>query len=546
MALDLEQVRTKAGRVYEGFTPGQRTVTVLAIVGILLGGVMFTRWAATPTMAPLFTGLGAQDAASITEALTAKGVRYQLTDGGASVMVPSKDVYQLRVGLSAEGLPAGDTVGYALLEEQGITTSEFKQRIDYQRALEGELSKTISAIEGVEAATVHVVMPKDDLFTDDDKHPTASVLVKTKAGQTLAPQQVQAVVHLVASSVEGLLPTQVTLADDKGTVLSAPGEDGETIAAGDTRNQQTREFERELSKSVEGMLSQVVGASGAVVEVRAQLNFDKRARVTERFDRRGVPLTNSTVRETYTGTPMGIGGVLGPDGTPAVAEGGGTDYEKRQRDQQFAVGKVTEEIKTAPGDVERLSVAVLLDDGAPAEYGTGEIEALVTAAAGLDPERGDTIQVSRIAFDRSADAAAQEELERAAAEARQAEMMGLIRTGVIVFVILLVLALAYLSMRRATKPKAEAVDIKRLQPLLDAQEEEERRALDELKLLELERELASANDTIALDQGATSGLELPPEVTERMQSHEEIAELIDNQPDEVAALLRGWLADRRS
>ena len=541
MALDLEQVRTKASHVYGGFTAGQRTVTVLAIVGILIGGVMFTKWASTPTMAPLFTGLSGEDAAGITEALTAKGVDYELTDGGASIMVPSKDVYQLRVGLSAEGLPAGDTVGYALLEDQGITTSEFKQRIDYQRALEGELSKTIGSIDGVEAATVHVVLPEDDLFTDDAKQPTASVLVKTKPGQTLEPQQVQAVVHLVASSVEGLVPTQVTLADDKGTVLSAPGEDGESIAAGDTRNQQTRDFERELSKSVESMLAKVVGTSGAVVEVRAQLDFDKRAQITERFDRRRIPLTTNTVTETYTGTPMGIGGVLGPDGTPAVAEGGGTDYEKRQRDKQFAVGKVTEEIKSAPGDVERLSVAVLLDDSAQAEYGTGEIEALVTAAAGLDPARGDTVQISRIAFDRSADAAAQEELEKAAAEEQSAQTMGMVRTAVIVFVIFLVLALAYLSMRRATKPKAEPVDVTRLQPLLDAEQEAERRALDELKLLELERELAG--DPVSALDGA---LELPAEVQERMQIHDEIAELIDNQPDEVAALLRGWLADRRS
>ena len=540
MALDLEQVRTKAARVYSGFTAGQRTVTVLAIVGILLGGVMFTRWAATPTLAPLFTGLTTEDAAGITEALTAKGVRYELTDGGTSIMVPSKDVYQLRVGLSAEGLPAGDTVGYALLEDQGITTSEFKQRIDYQRAVEGELSKTIASIDGVEAATVHVVMPKDDLFTEDSKQPTASVLVKTKPGQTLAPQQVQAVVHLVASSVEGLLPTQVTLADDKGTVLSAPGEDGETITAGDTRNQQTRDFERELSKSLQTMLSPVVGANGAVVEVRAQLDFDKRARITERFDEEKIPLSNTTVRERYTGTPAGIGGVLGPDGTPAVAEGAGTDYRKRERAQEFAVGKVTEEIKTAPGDVERLSVAVLLDDGAQAEYGTGEIEALVTAAAGLDPARGDTIQVSRIAFDRSADAAAQEELERAAADAKSAQTMGMVRTAVIVFVILLVLALAYLSMRRATKPTAEAVDVTRLQPLLDAQQDAERRALEELKVLELERELAHA------PTAADAAMEIPAEVEERMQIHTEIADLIDNQPDEVAALLRGWLADRRS
>ena len=535
MALDLEQVRTKAGRVYEGFTPGQRTISVLAIVGIVLGGMAFMRWAATPSLAPLFTNLTAEDAAGITEALNAKGVKYELADGGTSVMVPQADVYKMRVGLSAEGLPAGDTVGYALLDDQGITTSEFRQRIDYQRALEGELSKTIAAIDGVEAATVHVVIPEDDLFTDDEKKPTASVLVKTKPGETLAPQQVQAVVHLVASSVEGLVPTEVTLADDKGTVLSAPGEDGTSIMAGDSRQQQTREFETQLGDSVERMLTQVVGASGAVVEVRAQLNFDSSQRVEERFAPRRIPLTTNTTEEIYTGTAAGVGGVLGPDGVPLPVDAGGTEYEKRQQERQFAVGKVTEEIKTAPGDVERLSVAVLLDDGAQAEYGTGEIEALVAAAAGLDPERGDTVQVSRLEFDRTNQAAAQEELDRVAAEEKAAQNMALIRTGVIVLVILLVLALAYLSMRRATKPKAVPVDIERLKPLLQAQEDAERRALEDLQSLAMEAEAQRQAE-----------LEIPEEVQQRVQIHTDIAELIDSQPDEVASLLRGWLADRRS
>src|SRR5687767_5469814 len=257
--MDLEQVKSRALRVYNGFTPGQRTITVLAVAGLLIGGMMFAKWAATPTMVPLFTSLNAEDAAGITESLTGKGVPYELADGGSSVLVPQDKVYQLRVDLSAEGMPTGETVGYDLLDKQGITTSEFRQKVDYQRALEGELSKTITAIDGVEAATVHVVIPEDDIFAEDAKKPTASILVKNDPGKTLEPQQVQAVVNLVASSVEGLDPTQVTLADDKGTVLSAPGEDGTSAAAGDTRTQQTREFEHELAESIKTMLAKVVG-----------------------------------------------------------------------------------------------------------------------------------------------------------------------------------------------------------------------------------------------------------------------------------------------
>ncbi len=534
MALDLAEVRTRASRVYAGFTPGQRTVTVLAVIGLVLGGMMFARWASTPTLVPLFTNLTAEDAAGITEALTAQGVAYELADGGTSVLVPQSEVYDLRVGLSAEGLPAGDTVGYALLDEQGITTSEFRQRIDYQRALEGELSKTIEAIDGVEAATVHVVIPEEDLFTDDAKRPTASVLVKTGPDATLNGQQVQAVVNLVASSVEGLVPNEVTLADDKGNVLSAPGEDGSAMVAGDTRSQQTRAFEKEMAANVEQMLTQVVGPGGAAVQVRAELDFDQTKTVRENFGNEAIALSRSSSKEKYTGEgTSGVGGVLG-EGTPAEAvTGGGTKYRKGDKESTFAVDKETSEIINAPGEVQRLSVAVLLDDSAPAEFGTGEIEALVAAATGFEQERGDTLQVSRLAFNRNADAEAQEELERAAAEERKAQTMGLIRTGVVVFVILLVLALAYFSMRRATKTKATPVDIKRLESLLKAKEEEEQRHLQLLTELP------------EIEHGSTAQIELPPEVAERVQVHSEIVELIDNQPDEVAQLLRGWLADRR-
>ena len=534
MALDLDTVRSRAKTVYGGFTTGQKTVTILAVLGLVLGSMMFAKWASTPSLVPLFTDLTTEDAAGITEALTAQGVAYELADGGTSVLVPQTDVYDLRVSLSAEGLPAGDNkVGYALLDNQPMTTTDFAQRTNYQRALQDELAKTIESIDGVDQAVVHVVIPEEDLFSDDDKRPTASVLVKTGTDTTLNGQQVQAVVNLVASSVEGLVPTEVTLADDKGNVLSAPGEDGSAMVAGDTRSQQTRAFEDEMASKVEDMLTNVVGAGGAAVQVRADLNFDSTKTIREDFDKKGVPLSKTKTSEVYTGgATAGAGGVMGIDGQPAAIEGTGTDYKKRDSGTDFAVGKTTQEITSAPGAVERLSVAVLLDETAPADFGTGEIEQLVAAATGFDQRRGDTLEVSRMAFDSSADTAAQEELEKAAAAEKSAQTMNLIRTAVVVFVILLVLALAYFSMRRATKTKATPVDVKRLEALLAKKEEEEHRQIQLLtELPEIER---------------PAEIELPPEVQERVQVHTEIVELIDNQPDEVAQLLRGWLADRRS
>src|SRR5437763_1568931 len=160
------------------------------------------------------------------------------------------------------------TDGYKLLDKQRITTSEFTQHVNYQRALEGELSKTIGAIDGVGAATVHLVIPQQDVFSADTNKPSASVLVQNLPGKTLGAGQVQAIVHLVSSSVEGLNPDDVSVADAKGNLLSAPG-DGGDAAAGDARSSQTRGYEDQLSKSLQDMLTQVIGPNHAVVRVTA-------------------------------------------------------------------------------------------------------------------------------------------------------------------------------------------------------------------------------------------------------------------------------------
>ena len=294
------------------------------------------------------------------------------------------------MSLSAEGLPAGDTVGYDLLDKQGITTSEFRQRVDYQRALEGELSKTITAIEGVEAATVHVVIPEEDLFTDDAKQPTASVLVKTAARQDArAASRSRPSSTSSPPASRASTPSRSPWPTTRATCSPPPARTARPSPPATPAASRPASSRRELAESLESMLTPVVGTErrGRRGPRGARTSTDEPRDHASSSTRSGIPLSSSTTRETYTGTgSAGVGGVLGPDGAPPHrSTTGGTDYEKRRREQQFAVGKVTSEIKTAPGDVERLSVAVLLDDGAEADYGTGEIEDLVTAAAGLDP-----------------------------------------------------------------------------------------------------------------------------------------------------------------
>src|SRR4051794_38918121 len=196
--------RTKT--VLSTITLGQKVVIGLLALGLVLGGVFFFRWITAPTYAPLFSNLASSDASAIVTELGNEGVSYQLQDGGSTILVPQTQVAQLRLTMSGKGLPASQDTGYSLLDQQGITTSQFQQQVTYQRAVEGELAKTLEAIHGVNAAVVHIAMPKDTVFTDDQGKPTASVLLDLSPGSHLAGEQIQAVTNLVSSSIEGMSP----------------------------------------------------------------------------------------------------------------------------------------------------------------------------------------------------------------------------------------------------------------------------------------------------------------------------------------------------
>ena len=539
MAFDVSVARHRATSVWAGFTSGQKTMLALAVAGAVVGGLLFTRWASQPTMVPLYGNLTGSDAAAITSELSGKGVQYTLADGGATVLVPQSAVYQTRLDLSAKGLPTQGNPGYALLDKQGITTSEFRQRVDYQRALEGELARTIGAIDGVKSTDVHLVIPADDLFTDDASQPSASVLLRGVPGARFSASTVTAIVHLVASSVEGLKPESVTVADAAGRVLSAPGVAGG--GAGDARADQSQQFEDNLARSIEAMLAPVTGGGGAVVRVKADLNFDERSTVTERFDQPNPTsplLSESTSKEAFTGpgAAAAAGGVLGTAGgaaaTAANGAGAGSNYQKDNADRSFAVGKVTEQVKSAPGKVSRLSVAVLLDNAAKAK--PADVQALVTAAAGIDPARGDVVSVQQMAFDTSQAKAAEKQAKSQAAATSRGQLVGLLRTGGVLLIVLFALLLAWRSAQKATVTRY---------PIPAGMLPVGRTDADALMAA-----LAAAGSPPLAVAGLGSAENLPAVARAAIPGGEdmdEIAELIDRQPEEVAQILRGWLADRR-
>jgi flagellar M-ring protein FliF len=544
-ALDITTARRRAATVWSGFTSGQKTTLGLAIAAVVLGGYMFTKWAAQPTWTPLYGNLSATDAGSVTSELKSKGVQFKLADGGATVMVPQAQVYQLRLDMSAKNLPTGGSQGYALLDKQGITTSEFRQRVDYQRALEGELARTIGAINGVSGADVHLVIPADDVFSADSRKPSASVLLRSAAGKKFGTDQVRAIVNLVAGSVEGLTPDAVTVADNSGHVLSAPG-DGGLDASGDAQASQARTFEDGLARSIEDMLAPVTGAGGAVVRVNAELDFDQRSTTTESFAQPAAGQTNplvteSTSQETFAGpgASAAAGGVLGTNGQTTTGNAASTanNYSKNSAERSFAVGKVTQQVKAAPGRVSRLSVAVLLDDKVKAA--PAEVTNLVNAAAGIDGKRGDVVTVAAMAFDHSATDAAAKEQKASASARSKADLMNLVRT---VGVLLIVLVALFLAWRSARKAGVTRYPVPGVLPAGPVQAEALHAALTALgaggKAGPLEA--ADAGNPRSRYDSERAALPAAPDV------NDELAELIDRQPDEVASILRGWLADRRA
>ena len=552
-------------RMASGYTRTQKIVAGVAVLGVVLGVVLVSKMTGGGDWAPLYTDLSPEDGNAIVSALEEEGVPHQLGAGGSTILVPADRVYDTRLSLSDTALPSEGKVGYGVLDSQGLTTSEFGQRVGYQRAMEGELASTIKALEPVETAVVHLALPADEVFAIDDKKASASVLVRTRPGQMLSDDQVRAITNLVSSSIEGLTPEAVTVADSEGNVLAAPGQ-GVSGENGDgQRQKQTARFEADLQASLESMLAGVVGVDSSRVTVSADLDFDETNTSRETFEApepnsagEQLTLEESVRNETFAGANPADSGVLGPD-TPAVAGAAGdSEYSLDEADVRYAVNRVVESTNTAPGAIENLSVAVIVDESAITAEQAAELSVALAAGAGIKEDRGDVLSVTRMPFDRTSQQAAQAELEAAEAAEAAAERRDTIRDITVVVALVLLLIAAALSYRwaarrhrRGDELDAMFTDPPELPPapssLLDEADDgdvvelsavEEDAELFEGEIDEDEGDLVLA--PLVFEQAAITA-----EHRQREARDEHLAQLIEHQPDEVAALLRNWLGDRR-
>jgi flagellar M-ring protein FliF len=407
---------------FSQFTINQRFIILLALAGSVAGLVAVTLWTQQPDMQVLFANLAVDDAASIVDKLKDAKVPYETTNGGTTVLVPSAQVHDLRLDMAGQGLPHGGGVGFEIFDRSTLGMSDFVQKLNYRRALQGELARTITQMPEVERARVHLALPERRLFATEQDRARASVVVSLRSNHMLSKAQIQGVVHLVSSSVEGLQTRDVTVVDGHGNLLSNTSTD-ESAGLSGTQMEYQRTLEKDIETRIQSMLERIVGVNKAVVRVSSVLDFRKIETTEERYDPNGqVVRSEQRGQEKSSGVNGTSGGVPGvesnvPGGTEA--EGGQTSTSNNNSKNEtvnYEISRTVSRIVEPTGTIKKLSVAVLVDGiyegGKAAETAPDQpkkymarseaeltrIEDIVKKAMGYSAERQDEVQVVNIQF----------------------------------------------------------------------------------------------------------------------------------------------------
>lgn len=389
-----------------------RLMAMVAVTAALIGFFAFVIMrVTTPQMTTLFTDLSVEDSSAIIKDLERQAIPYELKNDGAAIMVPKDKVTRLRMKLAEGGLPKGGGVGYEIFDKSdALGTTSFVQNINHLRALEGELARTIRAIDRVQFARVHLVLPERPLFSREAPEPSASIVVRVRGA--LDPQQVRAIRHVVASAVNGLKPNRVSIVDEAGQLLADGAGDPNDAGAGDDRR---NAFEKRMRSQVEAIVSSVVGSGRARVQLTADFDYNKVTQTSDKFDPEGRVLRSSQTREEASSTGERDGQVTvnnelpgnQAQGAPATAK---DQSKKSEETNNYEISRVTKTEVTEAGRVNRISVAVLVDgsytksekgDLVYAQRSKEELDriaALVRSAIGFDQKRGDQVEVVNLKF----------------------------------------------------------------------------------------------------------------------------------------------------
>lgn len=377
----------------------QKAAMILLTLGTLGGIAGLCVWARTPHFQLLYANLDAEDAAHIVEGLQEGGFAYRLTHNGTSISVPSDKVYELRIKFASEGYPKSSPDGWEIFDKSVLGMTEFLQDVNYTRALQGELSRTICQMDPVERAIVHIVRPRPTLFKAEEEPVTASIVVKTRAGAKLTPSQVAGICQLVANAVEGMAPERVSVMDTTGRILSEGQVSPENLTASNQLEIQ-QNWEERLTAKAQSLLDLALGLNKASVRVVVELDFEKEEEVSEMPDPDTKVVISESIKTRESPSTAGTGGIVGVSGNvganspPALPGASGGSEEDITKEYEF--GRTTKTKKKDSVSLKRLSVALLVDESLSGSL--AKLEGIVKKAVGFDETRGDTFERSAVPF----------------------------------------------------------------------------------------------------------------------------------------------------
>jgi len=402
--------------------PASKKLTLFVLISACIGGFAYLMiWSGQPNYQLLFANLTPEDAGAIIERLKEQKIPYQISSGGGSVLIPSDKVYETRMEMASDGLPQGGGVGFEIFDNTKLGMTEFVQNVNYQRALQGELSRTINGFAAVEAARVHIVMPSKSLFVEKEKPATASVALKMRPGMSLSKSQVQGIVHLVSSSVPGLSPEDVTVLDNYGKMLAGWRDRSSVGFISSAQLEFQERVERSLENRVKTMLEAVLGPNKAIVRLSCSLDFGRHEKREEKYHPdnkviRSEQVFNSLSKGRQTAA-VGVAGsnATGDEKSGNDIQGMGTTFQKEDRTVNYEIGKVTDHTVDPVGRIRRISVAVVVDgtyesvEGKEGEEGLKyvprssqeirKLENIVKRAVNFEVARGDQLEVVNIPFE---------------------------------------------------------------------------------------------------------------------------------------------------
>lgn len=515
---------------------------------LLIGGIVF--YGSQPEYSVLFGDLKPADAQAIVEKLKTAQVPFQLSNGSTTISVPSEQVSELRLQMAGSGALSSTHVGFDIFDKTSFGATDFTQQVNYQRALEGELARTLEGMKEVDSARVHITRSRESVFTEKVEPAKASVMLKLK-GRELSAERTEAIVSLVSSAIEGLDPDNVSVMDNNGKLMTGPaGHRGVKGGSGfDSQMDARRKFENESVEQIVSLLEPVTGPGHVRANVNADIDFSQTEQTEESFDPKSAVIRAQQTSQEFKNSPGAAGGVAGTRANDPAASATGVQVTgnpsgngRTATSTTYEISKVTRRTIGSGGHVKRLSVSVAVDNNAPTEGvatpdGLKKIQELVAAAVGIEAARGDTLAVHLIPFEQPAnDTPHPSWLERHRELVKTA-----IRYGVLALVALLLIFLVIRPARRALQasPKPE-------EPLLLPAGTDRELALP---AAEEERAPRMQPPTVAemqeQDNKEAAKFRLPAmEESPESMMRKQLIELSQTEPEKVAMAVRNWLQER--